>query len=82
MTVVVFNSGILTVTTPSWCATELRDADKPLIQVHVLGSPSVAKANLPMTMMEFLALIADGGKIVDLRGMQEPELLRRTLTIC
>lgn len=76
MTTIVFNSGILTIATESWCATARNDvtvAHPEVVQVHVLNAPSskIGQCNLPMTMAEFLALIADGGKIVDLRGLQE-----------
>ena len=83
MTILVFNSGILTITTPAWCATAMEKND--LVQVHVLGAPIRAQANLRMGLLEFLAMVADGGKIVDLRLLQEfpretaEEMARRVL---
>lgn len=71
MTCLVFESGILTIATESWCATELRDPKTPMVQVHVLGSPAVAQCNLAMALAEFLSIVAEGGKVVDLRGIQE-----------
>lgn len=73
MTIVVFKSGILTITTPAWCATEITDAKKPLVQVYSIGSPVHGQANLQMSMEDFLDVIAEGGKIVDLRSMQAPK---------
>ncbi len=72
MTILVLNSGILTIATESWAATELKDARRPLVQVHVLGSPVKAQCNLGMTMAEFLDLLAEGGKVVDLRRCTSP----------
>lgn len=69
MTILVFNSGILTITTPAWCATATEHND--LVQVYVLGAPIRAQANLRMNLLEFLEIIAEGGKIVDLRPLQE-----------
>lgn len=75
MTTVVFTSGILTIATQSWCATARNDLPGPsaeVVQIHVLNAPGgkVGQCNLAMSMTEFLTLIADGGKIVDLRGLQ------------
>jgi hypothetical protein len=67
MTTLVFNSGILTIATESWMVTERRDADSR-IQVY---APKGDCARLDITMDEFLALISDGGKVVDLRKLQE-----------
>ena len=71
MTVIVFNSGILTIATESWAATAINEKHRETkVQVHLLNAPTKSQCNLDMTITEFLALIAEGGKIVDLRGMQ------------
>ena len=70
MTTLVFNSGILTIATESWAAVAMRK-DANLVQVHLLSSPTTAQANLEMTMDEFMAIIADGSKIIDLRKIQK-----------
>lgn len=73
MTILVFNSGILTITTPSWCATEITDSNKRFVQVHVPGVMSVRATDLPMSMEDFLQMLTEGGKTVDLRSIQVPE---------
>jgi hypothetical protein len=84
MTALVFNSGRFTVMTESWMATEYRPyADSALtiqeasaryhlqaVEVHAKGK--LVGARLKMSMDEFIQLIAEGGKIVDLRKLQEP----------
>jgi hypothetical protein len=75
MTALVFNSGRFTVMTESWTATEYNSfADASMntsIEVHVMGK-LVDCARIEITMGEFIQLIAEGGKIVDLRKLQEP----------
>lgn len=72
MTVLVFNTKALTCAAEAWVATELRDAPKPWVQIHTLGA-RLDSVSLPITLTEFLALLAEGGKIVDVRHLQEPK---------
>jgi hypothetical protein len=74
MATLVFNSGRFTVMTESWTATEYHShapTISPTVEVHVLGK-LVDCARIKTTMDEFIQLIAEGGKIVDLRKLQEP----------
>lgn len=74
MTILIFNSGILTVASESWTATELTEGKRPLVQVHIFGSAALVQASLEMSLAEFLRIVAEGGKMVDLRGLQVPVL--------
>lgn len=67
MTVLIFNSGMLTIATEAWEATTRNDKSST-VQVY---PPKGDCARLTIDMAEFLALIADGGKIVDLRKLQQ-----------
>lgn len=75
MTTVVFNSGILTIATPSWAATTYNEKNREQnqVQVHCLDAPIDAKCTLAMTMTEWLALVAEAGAVLDLRQLQEPQ---------
>ena len=65
MTVLVFNSDGLTAATELWTVAAVKTED------NVALMTPARTLNLEITMSEFLALIADGGKIVDLRKLQE-----------
>jgi hypothetical protein len=75
MTVLVFKSAVQTIATEAWVATVFKSSyGPPCIQIHVLsplagilGNPL---AHIDLSMDEFLSLIAEGGKIVDLRKLQ------------
>ena len=73
MTTLVFNSGRFTIATDQWTVTEYHShavATKSAIEIHV-ASKIVDRAQIEMTMEEFLALVADAGKVLDLRKLQE-----------
>jgi len=68
MTILIFRTSLLTVATSNWTATAITDAKTELVEIHL--PQRIDCCRLPMSMPEFLALIADGGKVVDLRGLQ------------
>lgn len=72
MTIVVFETTHLTITTTSWAATELKGTSgaSAYTEVHCLEAPIKATARLQMTMVEFLAMVAESTKVLDLRPWQ------------
>lgn len=73
MTILVFNSGSLTVATGSWTVTERRDVEGGTIEVHILGS-SLPCGKFDLTLAQFLsgvsAIAESGNAYFDIRAHQ------------
>ena len=73
MTTLVFNSGRFTIATDQWTVTEYHShavATKSAIEIHA-AAKMFGPTQIDISMAEFLGLVADAGKVLDLRKLQE-----------
>ena len=71
MTILVFNSGRFTVATETWKVMEFQPRNGPkelCVEIQVDHEDPV---RIDATMDEFIAMVAEGGKVVDLRKLQK-----------
>ena len=67
MTILVFKAGVNTVAIESWKAIEYAST-KDAVYIYTTDTDSV---RLNISIDEFIQAVAEGGKIVDLRKIQE-----------